>query len=235
MYLKIAYVSGLNAARTKVGAVAGPIAYAPRDQQENHTLSDKNMQLAWLDADRKPSVTGEESGIGMPSPGKEASHKLGGMSDGGYSAFSNGEYGSGSQDADRLRADSDYRKSDAARRAFVTNENIDQSFGPEPATTQPHGSRYAEFRIRLEKQAAGISMGGGVGGGLRGAGVGGPRSMMGSSTLSAPKPPAMKALDPRADKPIGMNLQHAVQTTSGVADMGTSIGSRFRRMDGNPM
>jgi len=229
MYLKIAYTIGQLNARAKVGTAAGPIAYAPRNTEENHTLSDKNMQLAWLGADREPATTGEESGIGMPSPGKEASYKRAGMSDGGYAAFSNGEYGAGGQDADRLRVDSDYRKSDAVRRGFATNENIDQSFGPEPATTQPHGSRYAAFRVDLEKLSAAL------GGGLRNAGMsGGARSMMGN-TLSAPKPPPMQALDPRANKPPGMNLQHEVATTSSNADSSMSIGSPGRRFTGTPM
>ena len=230
MYLKTAYHCGVEPALVKLGTAAGPIAYAPRDTQENHTLSDKNMQLAWLGADREPAVTGEESGIGMPSPGKEASWKRAGLGDGGYAAFSNGEYGSGSVDANRVLPDREQRLSNNIDRAFVTNEKIDSSTGPEPATTQPQGSKYAS----MLKQAIGSAMG--IGGGLRNAGMGSAKSMMGAGGtpgLQAPKPP--RAVDPRADKPPGMNLQNAIQTTSGVSDMGASMSSRFRRLDGNPM
>ncbi len=158
-----------------------------------------------------------------------------------------GVMGVGGIDANRLLADRDLRNADAITRAFDTNENVDMSNGPESAMTQPHGSRYAAWRRDLQKLAVGpsLGLGGGVGGGgmggLRSAGLGGAKSMMGGG-MGAPKPPQapampkpMQARDPRADKPPGMNLQHAVQTTSGISDMGTSIGSRFRRLDGSPM
>jgi hypothetical protein len=233
MYLQSAYLLGASTLRAKLGAVAGPIAYAPRNAPDNHTLSDTNMQMAWVEADRRPAPSVDT-----------ADAKLAGLDAGGYASFSNGLYGVGSADANQGLVDKDLRQTDTINRAFATNAAVDQSFGPEPAITQPHGSRYASFREHLQKTAAGMGLGGGVGlgggsglGGIRNAGLGGAKSMMGpgmgATTLNAPKP--MQARDPRADKPPGMNLQHAVQTTSGISDMGTSIGSRMRRMDGNPM
>lgn len=225
--LKYAYHLGARLALRKLGTEAGPIAYAP--SADRSTISDKNMQLTWLDADREPATTGEESGIGMPS----APPKTAGMADGGYSQFSDGEYGSGSVDANKDKVDAEQRKSNSVDRAFTVNQNIDSSTGPEPATTFPHGSKYASA---LKAAALGSAMG--MGGSLRSAGLGSSKSMMGTGGLgntgiAAPKP--MVARDPRVDKPPGMNLQQGVQTASAISDMGTSIGSRFRRMDGNPM
>jgi hypothetical protein len=47
---------------------------------------------------------------------------------------------------------------------------------------------------------------------------------------TAPK----NALDPRTDKPAGMNLMHGIQTVSNGADTGASYSSFSRRLQGSP-
>jgi hypothetical protein len=52
---------------------------------------------------------------------------------------------------------------------------------------------------------------------------------------AVPKPAAPKnALDPRTDKPAGMNLMHGIQTVSNGADTGASYSSFSRRLQGSP-
>jgi hypothetical protein len=50
-----------------------------------------------------------------------------------------------------------------------------------------------------------------------------------------PKPAAPKALDPRTDKPAGMNLMHGVTTVSNGSDVGASYTSFSRRLQGSPV
>jgi hypothetical protein len=157
--------------------------------------------------------------------------KMASQSDAGYARFSDGIYGVGAADANRLMVDRDLRNQLSIQRAFDTNNNLDASFGPEPAMTQPHGS---------EKAAAAAATFG-VGGGLRSGGMTGmssAKSLMGTGgmpQLNAPKPNMNMHLDPRVDKPPGMNLQHGIQTASGAYDMSSSAGSPVRRFQGNPL
>jgi hypothetical protein len=134
--LKHAYYAGHVAALSKLGTEAGPIAYSPRDGADHNPVSENNLQQILLEMNREPAVTGDESGIGMPSPSKTGS-----LNDGGYAASGTGIYSTGGTDLDR--SDRDYRKRNNIERAFATNEAIDTSYGPEPAMTQPHGSKYA--------------------------------------------------------------------------------------------
>ncbi len=56
-----------------------------------------------------------------------------------------------------------------------------------------------------------------------------------SVSTALPKPPKThNALDPRTDKPAGMNLMHGIQTVSNGADTGASFSSFSRRLQGNP-
>lgn len=50
-----------------------------------------------------------------------------------------------------------------------------------------------------------------------------------------PKMQAPKALDPRTDKPPGMNLMHGVTTVSNGSDVGASYTSFSRRLQGSPV
>jgi len=99
-----AYKLGRYAALIKLGTEAGPIAYAPRDGHEHEPVAENNLQQILLEMSREPAVTGEESGIGMPSPSK-----VGSLNDGGYSQGT-GVYGVGGYDADINKVDRDDRK-----------------------------------------------------------------------------------------------------------------------------
>ena len=136
--LQHAYYLGQAAALQKLGTEAGPIAYADRDGAEHDPVAQNNLQQILLEMSREPAVTGEESGVGMPSPSK-----VGSLNDGGYATSGSGVYSNGGYDADIDKVDRDQRKRNNIDRAFATNEAIDTSYGPEPAATQPHGSKYA--------------------------------------------------------------------------------------------
>jgi len=130
------YTHGCHVALTKLGMEAGPAPYAPTDVRDS-TFADNKKQLLWKNMDDEAFMTGEESGIGMPSPSKEASEN-----DGGYGDPS-GPYGAGSYDANADKVDRDQRNSDSVARGFETNRLLDQSYGPEASTTQPHGMKFA--------------------------------------------------------------------------------------------
>ena len=160
-----AYALGVRAALSKLGTEAGPIAYSPRFTRDRDDLDEDNLQYIWAETDREPFVTGDESAIGMPSPGGAV--KNAGLNDGGFSEFSSGVYGSGGVDADRKRVDKDQRISSAIQNAYDANENYDQSYGPESAATQPHGSKYATALERrllavLNKVATAATFGAGA-------------------------------------------------------------------------
>jgi len=209
---------GCLAARLKLGTAAGAIEYAPGPPGETPTNNDNMVQEQQLHAKREPAPA-----FMVP--------KMASQSDAGYAQYGDGLYGVGAADANRLLVDRDLRNRLSIQRAFDTNNNLDASFGPEPAMTQPHGS---------EKAAAAAATFG-VGGGMRSGGMSGmtsANSLMGNDgmpQLNAPKMGRGMHLDPRADKPPGMNLQHGIQTASGAYDMSSSAGSPVRRFQGNPL
>lgn len=168
-----AYLAGANFALIKLGAVAGPIAHALREDREEFDFSQDKSEDLWREMDQEPDVTGEESSLGMPSAGginknssdnsvfhssaairkKYPLHKR---------SQNTAPYGDllGKQAADDYAASSgdDYGSFDhnapkpqreqilssAIEEAFKANEDYDQSYGMgEPAMTQPHGSKYA--------------------------------------------------------------------------------------------
>lgn len=152
---QLAYIAGASHALSKLGTEAGPIAYSPRFTRERDELDEDKMVQLWAENDREPFVTGDESGIGMPSPGSAA--KTAGLDDAGFSQFSSGIYGNGGADANRLKVDKDHRRQADIQNAFDSNEAYDQSYGPESAATQPHGSKYASLLsvlVDLRKTAA---------------------------------------------------------------------------------
>lgn len=128
------YQYGRLQALVKLGMPAGVVPYAAAES-DNSSMFDNKKQLLWKSVDDEPFVTGEESGIGMPSPAKTGSEN-----DGGYGEPS-GAYGAGGRDANQDLPDRDYRNQDATRQAFETNRLIDQSTMPEAAITQPHGPK----------------------------------------------------------------------------------------------
>jgi hypothetical protein len=134
--MSIYYNYGRDIARMKLGMEAGVVPYAPSDSRDS-SYSDNKKQLLWKNTDDEPFVTGDESGVGMPSPNKEASEN-----DGGYGQ-GDGPYAAGSFDANREYPDHEQRNRDSIARAFETNRLSDQSFAPEAAMTQPHGPKLA--------------------------------------------------------------------------------------------
>ncbi len=130
------YQYGCLAALQKLGMEAGPVPYVAttgRDTDYNANMK----QDIWKSMDDETFTTGEESGQGMPSPSKTANEN-----DGAYGT-AQGTYDVGGFDANRLLVDRDKRISDANMLAFAANRDMDQSFGPEAAMTQPHGPKMA--------------------------------------------------------------------------------------------
>jgi len=164
--------------------------------------------------------------------------------DTGYGFLGHGPYAQGGFDADQPKPDRFKRMSSAMHEAFRANEDYDQSYAPESAITQPHGSKYAtaqriatfrEFQriahpMHLKFAAPGLS---GITGGIPSSST----SMM--SPLQAPQMPKLPKIprvsDPRADKPPGMNLQHSVQTNMSTADSQAGFTSPQRRLMGSPI
>lgn len=178
------YTHGCRVALIKLGMEAGPAPYASTDVRDS-TFADNKKQLLWKNMDDEAFMTGEESGIGMPSPSKEASEN-----DGGYGDPS-GPYGAGAYDANTDKVDRDQRNSDSVARGFETNRLLDQSYGPEAAITQPHGPKLA-FPTGLNAKA-----------GISGA------ANMGRNMGALPKLPS-----PMGVKGIGQNARAGTMHTS---------------------
>jgi len=236
------YEYGRLRALMKIGMTSdvGPISYAPSQFRNSDLGVENKKQDFWKSIDDEPSVTGNESGIGMPSPAKTGSvrapTKLGSFGIGysrpinqddewsrenrlavnfgfphlialqispgpmkntrfhvglgltgpqlGYSFGPRGEkpadndgkkpadsdnkkpvdtktgselgYGSsvgtydiGGSDANQHLADRNKRLSDAMQNAFTANEQYDQSYAPEAASTQPYGPKLAAAAMRI--------------------------------------------------------------------------------------
>ena len=130
------YQYGRLQALVKLGMDAGVVPYV-RSEARDSPVFDNKAQLLWKSVDDEPFVTGEESGVGMPSPAKTGSENDGGYGD------AMGSYGVGGLDAQQDLPDRNYRNEDAMRQAFETNRLMDQSTMPEAAATQPHGPKMA--------------------------------------------------------------------------------------------
>lgn len=120
----------------KLGMEAGAVPYVSTKNRDTDFAANMKQDI-WKNFDDRAFSTGEESGIGMPSPAKVASENDGGYGDptGGYSV--------GGFDANQNLVDRDKRINDALTAAFETNRLLDQSYGPEAAITQPHGPKMA--------------------------------------------------------------------------------------------
>lgn len=200
MWTKLAYLAGRKAARIKLGTEPGTISYAPRRGPTD--FATERRDRAWRENDSRVFQTGEESSLGaLNKTGTYAQHS--------------GPIGQGSVDATPPERRGQCLRN-AIDNAFNANEQIDQSFGPESAATQPHGSKAA---------AAGTTFG--VGASLtQGQGMGAPTP----SPFKSPKPP--KVRDPRADKPPGMNLQHGISTNVNAADTMSNMAHAQKRLLG---
>lgn len=139
-----------------------------------------------------------------------------------------GAWDAGQDDPERAR-----RLSDAASRGFSVNENVDKPADSSSDMSEPgmipHAYKIAALRAsaaELRKAAAA--------GAVPGLKVTVP-SLKAPQAPRLPKMQAPKALDPRTDKPPGMNLMHGVTTVSNGSDVGASYTSFSRRLQGSPV
>lgn len=136
------YLHGCCCALIKLGLEASAVPYVRTKLRDSDQLPVANSSQAfWKNFDENPSMTGEESSIGMPSASKAASEN-----DYGYGA-ANGLYGVGGVDADQNKSDRDLRLKSAIREAIRSNESYDQSYAPEAATTQPFGPKMGAYAL----------------------------------------------------------------------------------------
>jgi len=137
------YEYGRLRALMKIGMTSdvGPISYAPSQFRNSDLGVENKKQDFWKSIDDEPSVTGNESGIGMPSAPKTGSEL-------GYGS-SVGTYDIGGSDANQHLPDRNKRLSDAMQNAFTANEQYDQSYAPEAASTQPYGPKLAAAAMRI--------------------------------------------------------------------------------------
>jgi len=146
-----------------------------------------------------------------PDPYKQA-----GLSDGGY-GDQEGPYAQGGFDANQHLPDRNKRIRSALEEAFRSNENYDQSYGPESATTQPKLGAL------------------GPGGNLRSAMTS--MNPMKPATIQPPKPPKIQGgIDSRTPSLTkGHNLQHGVQEQTYSGNAAQSIASPEARYQGSPV
>lgn len=202
------YRLGKYAALRKLSTAPGTITYAARPEDEKNTLAENNAQLIWLQNNRSTV---------------DATTKQADLNSGGFSQFSNGLYGSGGLDGNRPKPDRNLRRSIDIQNAFDANEAYDQSYGPESAMTQPHGSKAASLKDILDyrRKTAASSSTFGVGSALK------------PTTVA----PGTKSLNPTANKPKSVepiNRQAGLANNAFGADIANSQGSAMRRYPGSP-
>lgn len=102
--------------------------------------------------------------------------------------------------------------------------------GTEMDSPRDHAAALTEHAQRLREQAAALRKQAafGVSSAI-------PSLPKAPSAPRLPKMSAPKALDPRTDKPAGMNLMHGVTTVSNGSDVGSSYTSFSRRLQGSPV
>lgn len=143
------YEYGCLRALIKIGMAAdvGAIPYASTPTKNSDLGSENNRQALWKSVDEEPVVTGNESGLGMPSAPKTGAEL-------GYSNNHTGTYAIGGSDASQDLPDRNKRLSDAIQNAFRSNEQYDQSYAPEAAFTQPHGPKMAAMARAIAAPSA---------------------------------------------------------------------------------
>jgi hypothetical protein len=202
-------------ALVKLGMASGPgpIAYKSRPSQHNPSFdytADKREQL-WAEFDQEGRITGEESALGMPSPGMKQGAWSGGYGD------SSGAVAQGSFDGNKQSPHKDHIISSAMQESFKTLEDYDKGYAPESPMTQPHGSKYANNAF------AGSSMMG-----------------TNELIPKGPKAPKAPKLAPggntqQLQEDPGMNLVQQVQQFSHQRDMNNSYASQGTRLTGSPL
>lgn len=210
---------------SKLGMEAGIVPYVATKERDS-SFSENKKQDFWKNFDDQAFVTGEESGVGMPSPSKVATEN-----DGAYGAPS-GSYGVGGLDANQALPDRSKRISDALSAAFESNRLYDQSYGPEAAITQPHGPKLGGLINPLKIKSPMSSSVGMMG--KRTSGIA-PKPMGISNPLS--KPMGMSIPKPGSMPSVGTNIQNNLAGTAGptVPPMGvdhamTSAGSHVGKL-----
>jgi hypothetical protein len=223
LFITYSYEQGCDLALRKLGTVAGPIAYAERENRNEFDFSQDKAEDLWREMDQEPSVTGEESGLGMPSAGG-----IGKSAADDYAASSGDVYGSFDHNASKPQKD--HIISSAKSQAFKANEDYDQSYGMgEPAMTQPQGSKYAQLGLlakRLaEKRAAMNPLSGGSAPISMGANL-----SVGNVTMPSIKPPTI----PKAKIPGNNSLANMHQNAGATLGQ-ASLNSNATRAIGSPL
>jgi hypothetical protein len=213
-----AYILGRTMALLKLGTVAGPISYATREAEESpRNFSSQNMHNLWREMDGEPAATGEESSMGLPN--KSASDDYG---------TTRAEGTGGAFDHNAPKPQRDQILSSAIEEAFRANEEQDRSYGMgEPATTQPHGSKFA-MPNPLAGGRSPVNFAASI-----------PKT---TSQPSALMPDPLKPLGMQATKPPGIkppqtpgyNIKSEVQSNANTMHAGNSMMSRENRAAGSP-
>jgi len=208
-YLKLAYSCGCQAVTNKLGTVAGPIGHATRESRNEFDFSQDKAEDLWREMDQEPAVTGEESGLGMPSAGG-----IGKNAADDYASSSPDTFGSFDHNAPKPQRD--HILSSAIDGAFKANEDYDQSYGMgEPALTQPHGSKHANNPLA---------------GGSAPIGLGAPSSAPGTQMSQGIKPPGIPKI-----KAPGANIVSDVHQNSTALLSSNAIASPGTRALGSPL
>lgn len=234
--LKLAYAYGQTDALDKLAVrlsdSAGTIPYKVQSEQlgENFDFRADEQEELWDEIDRTDITTGEESSLGMPSPGKTA-----GLQDGGFGSHE-GSYAQGGMDETQdMPPDKKERIiSSDIEQAFLSNEEYDKSYAPEPPITQPHGgadvSKQAFDNFDPTKIAAPASTMG-LGASLK------PPNPMSQNTqnISNPNnsPQKLNQKDPNQDLPMSAKLQQGITDNVNRANINASVNSPQQRLSGN--
>jgi hypothetical protein len=169
------------------------------------------------------------------SEGVLAAHAKLGTAPGPIEYAPTGQYDPGGADAMQHSPIRNQYLTDAIHQAFVANEGMDASYGPESAMTQPMGSTKAAASIggMGSMGSAGPMTTMGMGAGLKGSGsMRSARGMMGLN--SVPKPPQSAAMQ-SLKTPMPGNMQQQLSAGSMAADAANSFGFNHRRITGNPL
>lgn len=138
-----------------------------------------------------------------------------------------GAWDASAGDPERVR-----RRDDTIARGFSVNENVDKPADSSSDMSEPGLVPHAYKVAALRAAAAELRKTAGVGvPGLKAT----VPSLKAPQAPRLPKPAAPKALDPRTDKPAGMNLMHGATTVSNGSDVGASYTSFSRRLQGSPV
>lgn len=251
---KIAYIKGVADCLEKLGTPAGYITYPSVDKtvayDDGLDDADAKIEALFDENDREGKLTGEESGIGQPSS-KSASA----VEPDAYATHSDGLYGTGAGDQNRVRTDRDQRNSDSVSRGFDVNRNLDTDFGMGiPAFTQPTNTKsaasnsLASMQSELRKLQVGLSptqltrsfATGDMGTAMKAfKPPAPPKFTPNTNTLNSPSKPSVgSATNMSPHTPTGSpasNMQQDLNVNVPGTDAMASVSSPMRRFSGTPL